>query len=134
VFPMTAALRALLERQQAQQGKQKLLGHLVPWVFFRLVAECRGGAKQPQRIVAFGKAWKAACRTAGCPGRIPHDLRRTAVRSLVRVGIPERVAMQMTGHKTRSVFERYNIVSGGDSRDAAKRLDAIQPKPVAASI
>jgi hypothetical protein len=33
--------------------------------------------------------------------------------------------MQMTGHKTRSVFERYNIVSAGDLREAAKRLDAV---------
>jgi Phage integrase, N-terminal SAM-like domain len=60
---------------------------------------------------------------AGCPGRIPHDFRRTAVRNLVRAGVTERVAMQLTGHKTRSVFERYNIVSPGELRDAAQRLD-----------
>jgi integrase len=92
-------------------------GTICPHVFFREHAAGQGGKKAPRRIVSFGKAWKAACRAAGCPGRLPHDLRRTAVRNLVRVGIPERVAMEMTGHKTRSVFERYNIVSGGDLRD-----------------
>jgi integrase len=73
--------------------------------------------------VCFNKAWKVACRAAGCPGRIPHDMRRSAVRNLVRAGISERVAMMMTGHKTRSVFERYNITSPGDLRDAARLLD-----------
>jgi integrase len=100
----------------------KKAGQIVPWVFVRLVAETRGGQKHPRRIVAFNKAWKAATIAAGCPGRIPHDLRRTAVRNMVRRGVPERVAMKLTGHKTRSVFERYNIVSDGDLRTAATQL------------
>jgi Phage integrase family len=85
----------------------------------------RGGEKKPRRVKAFTKAWKNACRAAGCPGRIPHDLRRTAVRNMVRRGISETVAMQMTGHRTRSVFERYNIVSNGDLRTAAKQLSGL---------
>jgi integrase len=96
----------------------------MPHVFFREVAD-GGGEKSPQAIVSFKKAWQRACRSAGCPGRLPHDLRRTAVRNLVRAGIPERVAMTLTGHKTRSVFERYNIVSDTNLRDAARRLDAV---------
>ena len=77
-------------------------------------------------IKSFRVAFRTACADAGCPGRLLHDFRRTAARNLVRAGIPERVAMQMTGHKTRSVFERYNIVSVTDLREAAKRLDALR--------
>ena len=99
---------------------------ICPWVFNRSNRKVKG-----KRITTFIKAFRAACTKAGCPGRIPHDLRRTAVRNLVRAGVPERVAMQMTGHKTRSVFERYNIVSECDLIEAAKKLNAIQPVPPA---
>lgn len=60
---------------------------------------------------------------AGVPGNVPRDFRRTAVRNLVRAGVPEGVAMKLTGHLTRSVFERYNVVSEGDLLDAAARLE-----------
>ena len=76
-----------------------------------------------KRIAWFYGSWRSACSEAGVPGRIPHDFRRTAVRNLVRAGVPERVAMMMTGHKTRAVFENYNIVSPGDLDEAARRLD-----------
>ena len=84
-----------------------------PWVFH----------KKGRKIGEFRKSWKTACRKAGVPGQIPHDFRRTAVRNLVRAGVPESVAMKMTGHKTRAVFERYNIVTETDLFDAARRLD-----------
>jgi integrase len=127
VFPLTADLRALLLERRDARDAAAAAGHVSPWVFVRLVAKGRRGPKFPKQILRFNKAWAAACRAAGCPGRIPHDFRRTAVRNMVRRGVPERVAMQLTGHLTRSVFERYNIVSPGDLRDAAGHLEGLAP-------
>jgi integrase len=73
---------------------------------------------------SFIKAFKTACKKAGCPGRLPHDMRRSSVRNLVRAGVPQSVAMKLTGHKTHSVFRRYDIVSPDDLRVAVERLDA----------
>jgi integrase len=123
VFKMTKDLRRLLEEQRDERDRLKQLPEICPWVFFRMVAEKRGGKKHPERIRTLNKAWASACIAACCPGRIPHDLRRTAVRNMVRAGIPERVSMKLTGHKTRSVFERYNIVSDGDLASAAEKLN-----------
>jgi integrase len=76
-------------------------------------------------VVTFWKRWKTACTAAGCPGRIPHDFRRTAVRNLNRGGVPETIAMKITGHKTRSVFDRYDITSEEDLAEASRKLRAL---------
>jgi integrase len=76
VFPMTPELRALLTERLREAKEQQRDGRLLPWVFFRLVANGRRGPTTPQPIRAFTKAWAYTCRAAGCPGRIPHDLRQ----------------------------------------------------------
>jgi integrase len=97
-----------------------------PWVF----------PYQGKRLSYPYHAWRKAIVAAGLEGKIPHDFRRTAVRNLVRIGVPERVAMTICGHKTRAVFDRYTIVSPGDLAEAARRIDediSRQQQPLAAT-
>ena len=120
VFPygdLLPELRDTVETQWLVHEWLQANGVLSPWVFPRL-----RGADPGRRIGSFRKVWLRGCTTAGCPTRVPHDFRRTTVRNLVRAGVPERTAMQLTGHKTRSVFDRYDIVNETDLQEAIRKL------------
>jgi len=113
-------LKAVLDEQWAIHETLKQAGTIYPLVFFRMVDD--QGELKPKPIRAFRKAWASACHAAGRPGAVPHDLRRCAIRAMLRAGISEHTAMLMSGHKTASVFRRYAIVSEQDLAEAAVKL------------
>lgn len=78
---------------------------------------------QGKAFKTFQRSWKTAARKAGLPDRLFHDFRRSAATDLIEAGVPEQVAMRVTGHRTRSVFARYNIVKSDSVRDAMARLE-----------
>jgi integrase len=119
-FPFGAlpALVTLLREQRADADRlQREKGLIVPFVFHR----------NGRPIRSYRQAWAEAVKAAGLPGRIPHDFRRTAARNLSRAGVPEQVIMRLCGWKTRSVFDRYRIVSEADLAEGLGKLAAAQP-------
>ncbi len=109
-FPFAAhpTLRGLIVRQC-----ERALKHGTKWLFPRA---------DGRQLGQFHKQSTAACREARLAGKVVHDLRRIAVRNLVRAGVNEKVAMALAGFKTRNVFDRYNIVSEADLAEGVRKL------------
>ena len=124
-LPLEGPLRAILERAWARRiAHAQATGRAVPWIFWRVYdGHPRPGlvAGDPVTIVDFRKAWKSAAAAAGCPGFTPHDLRRMACRRLWKQTGSEAVCMAITGHKTPSMFRRYNITENADLGAALAR-------------
>jgi len=113
VLPRLAELlRSQREHTSALEREQ---GRLIPWVFHR----------HGKPIRSFHDAWRRACKRACVPGRLIHDLRRTAVRNFERAGVPRSVAMKLSGHKTESIYRRYAIVSEADLAEGVRRVAAL---------
>ena len=115
------------------QARTVYLDHELRETFRALFVERKLGVSEVflrdgEPIKGFRKAWMKSCKDSGQPGRLFHDLRRTAVRNMIRAGIPERVAMTISGHKTRSVFDRYNIVNDNDLMLASQKVEAYREK------
>jgi len=127
-FPLTSALRAILEAQvAATEAIEKRTNRIIPWLFHR----------NGKPIKSFRRAWLTACLKAGFARlvsekprviealRIPHDLRRTAIRNLERAGVRRSDAMAMVGHRTESVYRRYAISDENTLRESAVRLQSL---------
>ncbi len=127
--PLVGELREII-RLQIETRDQRYPD--CPWLFFR----------NGKQIRDFRKAWESACQRAGLwdpernkhggPEKLFHDLRRTGARNLVRAGVPEKVVQQIGGWKTRSVFDRYNVVTARDFREAGERMERYQQEQQAA--
>lgn len=115
IITLEGELAELIERRRVSRQVKTKTGVMLADLVFH---------QNGRPILEFRKSWATATRLAGVPGRLVHDLRRTAVRNLIRAGVSERVAMQISGHKTRSMLDRYCIVSERDLREAMSKTQS----------
>jgi integrase len=107
-LPIYGDMRRWLERQRETCPEN------CTWVF-------HGAHSHP--VDSHLNGWPEACERAGMPGLLFHDLRRSAVRNMKKAGLQDLEAMRISGHLTRNVFDRYNIIDEDDLAAAGKRLE-----------
>ena len=116
-FPLVGPLlTAIAEQLEQKEETEKRTGRIIEPLFFHY-----GTGKA---VRDFYGSWRKATEAAGVGGLLFHDLRRSAARNLIRAGVSEREAMELLGHRTRSIFDRYAIVDDAMLRSAGARLGA----------
>ena len=112
-FPIYGDMRRWIDRQRETCPADCV------WVFY--------GAKK-HTVDEHLNGWPEACKRAGVPGLLFHDLRRSAVRNMKKAGLQDLEAMRISGHLTRNIFDRYNIIDEDDLADAGRRLEEYAAK------
>jgi site-specific recombinase XerD len=142
VIYLTPALQNAIRDQLARLDQWEAGRRRTPYLFTHT-----SGRHEGQRIKEFTRAWQRACLEAELDGltgelrqqrkaellahpsglmkALRHDFRRTAVRNMMNLGIAERVAMKITGHRSPNVFKRYHIVNPADLQEATRRLSSM---------
>lgn len=119
-----------LEADQTKTGKSRTVP--LTELLFTLISECVAGKTNPDDYVltrkgnpikCFWDSWKKVTEMAGRPGVLFHDLRRSAVSSMIKKGIARKIAMSISGHATESVFHRYAIIETTDQAEALKMVE-----------
>jgi integrase len=113
--PVIGELVQLIERRKDARSVETPQGIVLSNLVFHRAGE---------PILEFRKAWASACKKAGCPGIIVHDLRRSAARNLIRSGVDKDTVKMIGGWKTDSMLTRYNVVGEADLEDAMQKLTA----------
>jgi integrase len=107
-------LREVLMAQRERVSEiEKTSGQIIPWVFIN---------SNGMPLVDFRNAWRTACREAGCPGKLLHDFRRTAIRNFERRGVSRSAGMALSGHLTASIYSRYSITDSKVLEEAVEKL------------
>jgi integrase len=130
-----------LKEEQAKTGEARTIP--LPNVLLPMLEQIEPKEGTVFCATNLAKAWQKACAAVGLgklekvegkkfkrySGLIVHDLRRSAIRNLVAAGVSEKVAMTISGHKTRTVFDRYHIVDAADVVNAMRKVERHQSLP-----